>query len=199
MTILLLRHGETLLNAARVMQPADTPLGPRGLAQAAAAAPRLAALRPAALLASDLPRAWQTAQAVAAATGLAIEASALLRERDFGAWRGLPYDSLPDAPSDVLYAPPGGESMAEFEARIDAAWVLVRARRAVLDGPLIVVSHGLLIRALLQRHARLGPGQLLPARLANTSVSELDATPPFGALRIDCTAHLTAAVPGPGG
>ena len=34
MTLLFVRHGETALNAARVMQPADTPLSPRGLAQA---------------------------------------------------------------------------------------------------------------------------------------------------------------------
>ncbi len=31
MSIILIRHGETLLNAARVFQPFDTELGPRGL------------------------------------------------------------------------------------------------------------------------------------------------------------------------
>ena len=58
MAILLVRHGETALNAARVMQPADTPLSERGLAQARAVARRLAQRgRVAALLSSDLPRA----------------------------------------------------------------------------------------------------------------------------------------------
>ena len=41
MAVLLLRHGETALNAARVMQPADTPLSERGQAQARAVAQRL--------------------------------------------------------------------------------------------------------------------------------------------------------------
>ena len=34
MTLLLIRHGETALNVARVLQPADTPLSARGVAQA---------------------------------------------------------------------------------------------------------------------------------------------------------------------
>jgi probable phosphoglycerate mutase len=38
MSIFLIRHGETALNASRTLQPADTPLSPRGLAQAAAIA-----------------------------------------------------------------------------------------------------------------------------------------------------------------
>ena len=38
MTLLIIRHGETPLNVARVLQPADTPLSANGLAQAAALA-----------------------------------------------------------------------------------------------------------------------------------------------------------------
>jgi broad specificity phosphatase PhoE len=63
MSIHFIRHGETLLNAARVIQPADTPLGPRGLEQAELVAQRIKALKPAAILSSDMPRAWQTASA----------------------------------------------------------------------------------------------------------------------------------------
>ena len=40
----LIRHGETALNVARVLQPADTPLSARGIAQAEALARRLAAM-----------------------------------------------------------------------------------------------------------------------------------------------------------
>jgi hypothetical protein len=42
MSIILVRHGETALNAARVMQPADTPLSDLGKAQVLAVARRLA-------------------------------------------------------------------------------------------------------------------------------------------------------------
>lgn len=203
MTILLLRHGETLLNASRVMQPADTPLGPRGRAQAQAAAARLAALQPAAILSSDLPRAWQTAEAVAAASGLAIEPSALLHERNFGALRGRPRDSLGFDPLELVDAPEGGESMADFVRRAAAAWALVRRRRAELGGPLVVVSHGLLIHAWLRHHAALPAGYVLPGRLGNTGLSIVGDAPPHPASLVGCTAHLpaeladrTPAVPG---
>ena len=64
MAVVLVRHGETALNAARVLQPADTPLSARGVVQAQALARRLAATgRVAAIVSSDLPRAWRTAEA----------------------------------------------------------------------------------------------------------------------------------------
>lgn len=188
MTILLVRHGETALNVARVLQPADTPLSEHGRAQAAALAPRIAGLAPVALLASDLPRAWQTAEAVAAATGLAVEAEALLQERNFGDWRGQPWDALGVDPLDHPGAPPGGESLAAFEARAAAAWQRIVERRAALRGPLVVVSHGLLIHRWLAAHVALQAP--LPARLANTSLSVVAAQAPFAASLIGCTLHL---------
>lgn len=191
MTILWLRHGETALNAARIMQPADTPLSPRGLAQAEAAALRIAAMRPVAILASDMPRALQTASALARHTGLPVATDARLRERNFGALRGRPWSTLDFDPTELLDAPEGGESMADFHARTAEAWAMAAARRAALDGLLVVVSHGLLIHAALQRHAHWPDGvPALPHRLANTSVSIVDAVPPHTVQRVDCTAHL---------
>ncbi len=195
MTIVWLRHGETALNAARVMQPADTPLSPRGRVQADAAARRLAARRPAALLCSDMPRAMQTAQALATLTGLPLHTDARLRERNFGALRGRAWSTLGFDPTTMEEAPEGGESMAEFHARAAQAWALAVAHRREAGGLLVVVSHGLLIHAALQRHAHWpaphGDGApVLPARLANTSVSEVAAEAPHTVLRVDCTAHL---------
>jgi broad specificity phosphatase PhoE len=190
MSILWIRHGETALNAARVVQPADTPLSPRGLAQAAAVAAHLHGLRPAALLSSDLPRARQTADAVSRATGLPVITDSCLRERNFGALRGRSWDSLGFEVAALQEAPDGGESMADFHARAAQAWQAVVARRSVLAGPLVVVSHGLLIHALLQRHAHWPPGLALPARLANTSVSVVDALAPHRVLAVDGTDHL---------
>lgn len=194
MTLLFVRHGETALNAARVMQPADTPLSPRGLAQARAVAARLAALRPAAVLASDLPRALQTAQAIADATGLPVQTSALLHERHFGDFRGRPHASFGFDPIQMTEAPPGGESMADFLARTAQAFAQAVALRATLAGPLVVVSHGLLIRALLGVQVAVPDGAELPARIGNTAVTEVEPTPPHRARRIDCTAHLQGAV-----
>ena len=117
MAILLLRHGETALNAARVMQPADTALSERGRWQAEALAQRLApnadrppgAPRISAVLSSDLPRAWFTALPIGQRCGVPVRASALLHERNFGDLRGQPYDTLGFDPLTMDGAPPGGE------------------------------------------------------------------------------------------
>ncbi|MEP7283209.1 MAG: histidine phosphatase family protein [Rubrivivax sp.] len=194
MTIYWLRHGETALNAARVLQPEETPLSARGRLQARAAARRLAGMKPAALLSSDLPRARETAEAVAAATGLPLRLEPLLRERNFGALRGLAYDTLEFDPLAMHAAPPDGESRAEFLERVARAWAAVAAARAACGGTLLVVSHGLLIHAALDAHAGWHDGLTLPHRLANTSVSAVDAEPPHRVRLVDDTSHLTGVL-----
>ena len=157
MPLFLIRHGETALNAARVLQPADTPLSSTGLRQADALASRLARLGLAAIVSSDLPRALRTAEAISEATGLAITTSPLLRERNFGEFRGLSYDTLGFDPLAMSAAPRGGESAASFADRIAKAFAMLVAMRATLTGPLAVVTHGLVIRAILDAHVD-GPG-----------------------------------------
>lgn len=196
MTLLIIRHGETPLNVTRVMQPADTPLSANGLAQASLLAKRLAAgqpLRPTAIVSSDLPRALQTAQAIAAATGLGITTSALLHERNFGDLRGLPYDTLGFDPLTRDEGPPNGESIPQFAARCNAAWAWVLQQHAALgDGAVLaVVSHGLVIKQWLQHGPLQVPATLvLPERLSNTSLTVADARAPHLASLVDCTAHL---------
>ena len=192
MSILLIRHGETALNVARVLQPADTPLSARGIAQAEALARRLGLMGVAAVISSDLPRAASTARAIAAATGAPLETSPLLRERDFGDWRGQPYDGMPVDPLTMLDAPPGGESAAAFAGRVARAFEHIVRRRAALDGRLAVVTHGLVIRALLASHASLPDPAAAPAHLGNTSLSVLGAEPPHRIELLNCTRHLDA-------
>lgn len=192
--LLLIRHGETALNASRTMQPADTTLGVRGHAQAQALAAWLAPLGLAGLVSSDLPRALQTAQAIAQTTGLPIHTTELLHERHFGALRGSAYDSLGFDPRLMVDAPAGGESMDVFLARTDRAFEHIVALQATLGGPLAVVSHGLVIGAWLRRRVQVAPGLLLPAHVANTSVSAIGALPPHAALQINSTEHLPAAL-----
>ncbi len=198
MTLLIIRHGETPLNVSRVLQPADTPLSTNGLAQAAALAQRLAgdaALRPTALVSSDLPRALQTAQAIAAACGLPLLTSPLLHERNFGDLRGLPYDTLGFDPLTRDEAPANGESTAQFSARCAAAFAWVLARQAAGGGTLAVVSHGLVIRHWLQHGAlQLPAGVEAPQRLANTSLTIANAAAPHAVRLVDCTAHLAGGV-----
>jgi probable phosphoglycerate mutase len=194
MAILVLRHGETALNAARVVQPADTPLNARGQAQACAVARRLARRGGiAAIVSSDLPRAWHTAEAVGTALGLPVRPSALLRERNFGMLRGRAYDSLGFDPLVMADAPPGGESAADFERRVQLAFEDMLARHQRLVGDLLVVTHGLLIRRLLAGPLRSGDRPGAELHLANTSLSIFDATAPHLLQLLNCTRHLDAA------
>lgn len=194
MTILLIRHGETALNAARVVQPADTPLNARGIAQAHALARRLADGGVGAILSSDLPRAMMTAEPLAALTGLPVASTALLQERNFGELRGRAYDEIAFDPHDADLAPPGGESWAEFLARVAQAFSQLVALRASLPGPLAVVTHGLVVGAILRLHARLPASVAMPERIANTSVSVLAAEAPHAVSLVNCASHLDGAL-----
>lgn len=193
LSIVLVRHGETALNVARVLQPADTPLSALGLAQAQAVAGRLATLGVAGIVSSDLPRAWVTAQAIGRACGLPVTASALLHERNFGNLRGQPYDTLGFDPLAMNEAPPGGESVPVFSARVAAAFDQMLRLRAALPGPLLVVTHGMVIRAMLTRHCRLADGVHLPQHLGNTCLSVVTTAPPHDVGLLACTRHLDAS------
>jgi probable phosphoglycerate mutase len=88
--LIVWRHGNTDWNAVdRVQGQSDSQLNARGRDQAAAAAAVLAAVRPAAIVSSDLSRAADTAAALAAVTGLPVAYDARLRERYFGVWQGM--------------------------------------------------------------------------------------------------------------
>lgn len=189
MSIIFIRHGETLLNAARTIQPADTPLAPRGHQQAERVAQRIHALKPAAILASDMPRAWQTAQAIALKTGLTPLSTPLLWERNFGDLRGRPYDTLSFNAMEMIEAPVNGESMQAFHDRVTQALAYAARLRETLDGPLIVVSHGLVIRALLEHNIARGDHPL-PVRIGNTAITSVSAQTPHVAELVNCTVHL---------
>lgn len=192
MAILLIRHGETDLNASRVVQFPDTPLGATGLAQAERLGARLAAQPLALVLSSDYLRARTTAERVARAAGAPLEEDSAWRERHFGELRGRSYDTL--GTLDILardYEPPGGECWAEFDARVDRAWDALVARATGFDGDVAVVTHGLVLRSLLERRldTSLHPG-VAGLVVANTSVTTVDPLPPWRVRTLACVAHL---------
>ena len=191
MSILLIRHGETALNAARVVQFPDTPLSERGRDQAARLARHLAPFPVRAILASDYARARMTAEAIRDRTGLPIEFCAGLRERNFGDYRGRPHDELPPAFRYDGAAPPGGESVAVFDARVEAAWARVTEFASGVDGDTAVVTHGLVCRSIVERlvdNAR-GP-ERAPAMWGNTAFTVLEPGEPWRVSRPASTRHL---------
>ncbi|AKJ27417.1 histidine phosphatase family protein [Caldimonas brevitalea] len=198
MSLLIVRHGETQLNVARTLQPADTPLSPRGRAQARAVGERLRELGVAQILSSDLPRALQTAEAIAAATGAPIETTPLLQERNYGDWRGRRYDELGLDPLVMEEAPPGGESGPAFRQRVALAFARAVQLGAPLDGHLAVVTHGLVIRAMAGQHLRLPTDRPTVLRFDNTSLTTVSCHAPHDVELLDCTRHLEG-LPTPGG
>lgn len=194
MTVLLVRHGETDGNAARTLQRPDVPLNERGMRQAERLAQRLSAHGFVHILCSDLERARMTAAPLAARSGIAVEESPLLQERNFGDLRGLPYAALPENPFAPGFAPPNGEDWPTFHARVAQAFAFIVSRRRSVDGTLVVVTHGLVCRALVERHAQVPAGVAVPERFDNTSVTVLHEEAPHGVSLLNCTRHLEASL-----
>ncbi len=130
---IFLRHGETEGNARRVYQPPEIPLNQRGEQQARLAAEYLRQHAVERILASDMRRAWQTAQAAAAMVGAPLIAEPRLRERWFGDLVGTSSTDL-----DWRNEPPNGESLSEFIARTQAGL----SDALDTDAATLLVAHG---------------------------------------------------------
>jgi 2,3-bisphosphoglycerate-dependent phosphoglycerate mutase len=159
--LILIRHGETEWNREGRIQGyhGDSPLTENGRAQAQKLAARLAGERLRALRSSDSERARQTAAPILAVLEVDVVYDAALRERNYGVFEGRTYAELerehPEAylkfrSRDPDYAPPGGESGAQFRDRIVAA--LERIAAASAGGRAAVVTHGGVL-GVMHRHA----------------------------------------------
>jgi broad specificity phosphatase PhoE len=191
--ILLVRHGETESNAARILQWPDTPLSARGIGQAERLARRLARLPIGRIVSSDYARARMTGECVARATGAPLELDPGLRERNFGDLRGTPYAQLDCDPFAPGYTPPGGESWEDLHARTDAVWERVVRRARETTGHLVVVTHGLVCHSLVTRRLELGEGVRAPVGFANTALTWIEPEPPWRVALANCVAHLEDA------
>lgn len=145
-----IRHGQTDLNLQfRWQGHIDAPLNPTGHAQAARLTARLAAEPHDALITSDLARARQTAAPLAAAWARAPRPEPGFREQGFGILEGLDAQTIQARHPEVWqgwlehrgdFAPPGGESLRQFHARVLAA---VREAAGAHPGRTVaVVTHG---------------------------------------------------------
>jgi probable phosphoglycerate mutase len=147
-TILLARHGETEWNREGRWQGwSDQPLNDTGRDQARQLAERLRTTPFGAVYSSDLKRAHETAEIVAASHGHAVSLDPALREIDLGAWSGLTRAEV-----DAQYPDgdrPGAETREAHGARVLAA--VERIARAHPGDRVLVVAHGGCIRAF-QRH-----------------------------------------------
>jgi broad specificity phosphatase PhoE len=157
--LFLARHGETAWNrAGRWQGKTDIPLSDAGRAQARVLGAALTGRGIAAVHASDLQRATETAEIVAGLLGIAaFGVDARLRERGFGCFEGFTREECaerhPEAwaryLADRRSTPPGGEPQPEVAARVVAALTdLARAPRAAGEATL-VISHGGTLRTFI--------------------------------------------------
>ncbi|MGY1639599.1 histidine phosphatase family protein [Geodermatophilus sp. SYSU D00703] len=176
LTLLLVRHGQSEWNAAGLMQgqTAHVPLTGLGHTQAAEAAGELAALRPGALVSSDLRRAVQTAEHCAAATGLPFTTTPALREQGYGVLEGRLSRELWDVVdwTDPHWAAEGGESLAELYGRV-AAYLKHLCAEPPAD-VIALVTHGDTIRAAQAVAAGLGADALPAVTPPNGTVTRLE-------------------------
>ena len=156
--VIVWRHGETEHNVGGIYQgQLDSHLSARGREQAAAAAETLAGRDAARLLSSDLARASDTADALAARTGLAVEHDPRLREIHVGQWQGLRHTEVMARFPEVVAALDRGEDAVRGVTGERVADVRVRMR-AVFDelvarldpgATAVVTTHGMARRALV--------------------------------------------------
>ena len=185
--ILAIRHGETAWNVdTRIQGQLDIGLNDTGRAQAQWLARSLAEREPLqAIYASDLARAWHTAQAVGQAQGLSVVAHTGLRERAFGDFEGRTFVEIEaELPEHARHwrqrtpdwTPPGtGESLLVLRERVLAAVNELAARH--LGEQIALVAHGGVMDVLYRAATRLDVQAARTWQLPNTAVNRLLWTP----------------------
>ena len=202
--LLFVRHGETDWNAQeRIQGHTPTSLNERGRQQAALVAERLASVPLTAIYSSDLPRARETADAVAAHHNLPVQMETGLRERSFGQWEGLTAQDLErdwaqawqewKSVGDAELAPPGGEAWAEVQTRFLPALRRILAAHHNSDDTVLIAGHGGSLRLAVLFALDAPLVMLRRLRLDNTSVTRIDFPPAPRLPRLvtfNDTAHL---------
>jgi glucosyl-3-phosphoglycerate phosphatase len=184
--LLLVRHGESVWNAQRLLQgQRDLPLSEKGRIQAQQLRPVVQAHSPEHVVASDLARAKETAKL------LGYEQPCLetaWREAFLGDWEGAGIEELRQAQPeqyrawrDGAFDPPNAEAFAMFYKRIKTA---IDALSSLQASSVLVVTHGGVVRAALQALLALSPKQIIPVSPASLTVIDLVPEPRLRAYNI---------------
>ncbi len=179
--ILAIRHGETLWNVdSRIQGHLDIGLNDTGRWQAERLGLALKDEPIAAIYASDLSRAHDTALAVSRHTGVPVQPEPGLRERSFGKFEGRTFaeieTELPEQAKrwrqrDPTFTPAGGESLLMLEARV----LSVASRLAALHPgeQIALFAHGGVMDILYRAATRLDLQAARTWALGNTAINRL--------------------------
>lgn len=172
----IVRHGETDANRTGILQgQSNCPLNDNGRRQAAAAAKRLEDEHFDAAYASDLDRAFETAEIIAHRhADLAVRPTPELREWFLGDMENRPQRELLKLYPKEMEAfrreacevrIPGGETLTEFQARVSN--FLTGLADANPGKRILLVTHG----GVMQRIFRMAAGMTAPGNLLSLSVN----------------------------
>lgn len=141
-TLFLVRHGETVDNANKIMQgQTQGQLNEEGVRQAQQLRERLAGTSIDAVVSSDLKRAVDTARIVAGPHGLEVVTTPLLRERDWGSFTGR---YIPDLKDEVW--PDDIETLDAMLARAGRFLSFIKAQYP--GKTVLAVGHGIINKAI---------------------------------------------------
>ncbi|HID62082.1 MAG TPA: histidine phosphatase family protein [Anaerolineae bacterium] len=200
--LLLVRHGQTDGNLHGRWQGWDgIPLNPRGEREATLIAQRLAQAEEAiaALYASPLRRAWQTAEHIGEALNLSPVPHDGLKEINFGRISGITLDEFqkrfPDLhkrwsdKTNLTFTFPGGEQRARFFQRVGEAIEEIVEHHP--DQKVVVVAHGGTLRACLVHYLPAEFSLWWTYELGNCSLTRLEVREGRAKLFVlDDRAHL---------
>ncbi|WP_165423353.1 histidine phosphatase family protein [Ktedonosporobacter rubrisoli] len=186
-----MRHGLTRWNSQqRFCGHSDIALSSQGRSQARWLARQLRSAPIGVIYSSDLLRARETAEIIAAEHAVPLKLSAAWREIHFGAWEGLTYAQISERfveqtaffTDPLRYAPPGGETLASLWQRVHSGVQEIMLsdiaasaeQEAAGQSDVLIVSHGGPLRLLLCYALGLALEQQWRWRIDPGSLSALD-------------------------
>lgn len=187
-TLYLIRHGQTDWNLeGKYTGQSDIPLNDTGRAQARLAADEAHHSPPSVIISSDLIRAVETAEIVAAGWRYSkhIQKDRRLREINQGVWEGMHFNDIKKKfaaefaareANPLGVSAPGGETVGEVKERVVAAVREICGRYP--DQTVALVAHGLalaIVRAWLADHPIHDVWSLIPpnAKIIKAEITHL--------------------------
>ena len=197
--IYLARHGETLWNnTMRFQGVTDIALSQTGIEQAKQFAKSMDNKNFDAIYASDLQRAFQTADFVAKQKGMTVIQEPLLKEMSFGEWEGLSSEQIEDKLPGAVAAffenpekfdPPGGENIFQMQERVCGAFYKICEKHKSND--ILIVSHGGVIRGILADILQMKLSGIWRMRQNNTGLNIIEKySTRYIVNTVNSTAHL---------
>lgn len=201
--LILVRHGETEWNKSlRYQGQSDVRLNKKGIEQAARVRECLAGEKIDVIYSSDLVRAHETAEIIAARHGMVeICQSPLLREMNFGEAEGMIFDEIKERYPEIAgdfkawrtrspeVCAPNGESITQLAARV--AEFAGNLKEHKPEETVLVVAHGGSLQVLICLLLGIDLNHWFQMRLSNASVTVMDISPEGAVLVVlNDTCHI---------